>query len=105
MHSVAGAEAVVIGDVSSFDQMRSVAQEVNALGKFNAVIHNVGIGYQEPERIETKDGLPHVFAVNTLAPYVLTALIQKPERLVYLSSRLHESGDPSLDDATWGKRQ
>lgn len=105
MHSVPGAEAVLVGDLSSLDQMRSVAQQVNALGTFNAVIHNVGVGYQEPKRIATKDGLPHVFAVNTLAPYVLTALIRKPERLAYLSSGLHESGDSSLVDVTWEKRQ
>jgi len=104
MQSVPGAETVVIGDLSSIDEMRSVAQQVNALGTFNAIIHNVGIGYQEPKRIETKDGFSHVFAVNTLAPYVLTALITKPERLVYLSSRLHENGDPSLVDVTWIRR-
>jgi len=50
------------------------------------------------------DGLSQVFAVNTLAPYLLTALIDRPKRLVYLSSRLHENGDPSLDDLTWAKR-
>lgn len=99
--TVPGAEAVVIGDLSSIAQTRSVADQVNALGSFDAVIHNAGVGYREPRRIATEDGLPHVFAVNTLAPYILTALIRKQKRLVYLSSGLHRSGDASLQDLAW----
>jgi NAD(P)-dependent dehydrogenase (short-subunit alcohol dehydrogenase family) len=65
--------------------MRAVAEQANASGHFDAVIHNAGVGYRE-RRIETVDGLEHVFAINVLAPYVLTALIERPRRLVYLSS-------------------
>jgi NAD(P)-dependent dehydrogenase (short-subunit alcohol dehydrogenase family) len=46
-----------------------------------------------------------VFAVNTLSPYLLTALIARPRRLVYLSSGMHRGGDTSLDDLTWAKRR
>jgi len=99
-----GAETVVIGDLSSIAQIRKVAEQVNGLGAFDAVIHNAGVGYREPRRIETEDGLPHVFAVNTLAPYILTALIKKPKRLVYLSSGLHKGGDASLNDLAWKQR-
>ena len=102
--SVPGADAVVVGDLSSIRDMRSVADQVNALGRFDAVIHNAGIGYRESRRVETEDGLPHLFATNTLAPYVLTALIQKPKRLVYLSSGMHRSASLNLDDLTWVKR-
>lgn len=102
--AVPGAETVVIGDLSSIQQTRSVAEQVNACGSFDAVIHNAGIGYRESRRIATEDGLPHVFAVNTLAPYILTALIRKPKRLVYLSSGLHQSGDGSLKDLAWEQR-
>ncbi len=42
--------------------------------------------------------------MNTLAPYILTALIERPKRLVYLSSGLHQSGDISLQDLTWEHR-
>jgi NAD(P)-dependent dehydrogenase (short-subunit alcohol dehydrogenase family) len=104
MAGVPGAEAVVIGDLTSIAQTRKVAEQVNALGDFDAVIHNAGIGYREPRRIATVDGLPHLFAVNTLAPYILTALIKRPKRLVYLSSGLHRSGDISLHDLTWEQR-
>jgi NAD(P)-dependent dehydrogenase (short-subunit alcohol dehydrogenase family) len=104
MAAVPGAEAVVIGDLASIAQTKSIAEQVNRLGAFDAVIHNAAVGYREPRRIETEDGLPHVFAVNTIAPYVLTALIQRPKRLVYLSSGLHRSGDASLEDLTWENR-
>ena len=101
---VPGAEGVVTGDMTSIAQTRKVAEQVNELGAFDAVIHNAGIGYREPRRIATEDGLPHVFAVNTLAPYILTALIERPKRLVYLSSGLHRNGDASLEDLTWEHR-
>ncbi len=98
------AEAIVVGDVSAIRGARGVAEQVNALGRFDAVIHNAGIGYRERRRIETEDGLPHVFAVNVLAPYILTALIERPGRLVYLSSGMHHGADAHLDDLTWRTR-
>jgi NAD(P)-dependent dehydrogenase (short-subunit alcohol dehydrogenase family) len=102
--NVPEAEAVVIGDLGTITQTRNVAEQVNALGAFDAVIHNAAVGYKEPKRIETEDGLSHVFAVNTMAPYILTALIAKPKRLVYLSSMLHQNGDSTLEDLTWKAR-
>ena len=100
-----GAAAVLIGDVSTIAAMRAVADQANALGRFDAVIHNVGIGYREPCRIETADGLSQLWAVNVLAPYVLTALMRPPERLVYLGSGMHRSGDASLEDLQWQRRR
>ena len=99
------AEHVLVGDVSTIDGMRSVAAQANDTGRFDAVIHNVGIGYREPRRITTADGLAHVFAVNVLAPYLLTVLVAPPRRLVYLSSGMHRGGDPSLHDPQWTARR
>lgn len=103
--AVPGAETVLLGDLASIGQTRALAEQVNKLGRFDAVIHNAGMGYQEPKRVATDDGLPQVFAVNTLAPYILTALIERPKRLVYLSSGLHRSGDVSLKDLMWEQRR
>jgi NAD(P)-dependent dehydrogenase (short-subunit alcohol dehydrogenase family) len=100
-----GAEAAVVGDLSSLKQTRAVADQVNALGRFDAVIHNAGIGYREARRVETEDGIERVFAVNVLAPYLLTALIERPERLVYLSSGMHHGAEANLDDLSWRKRR
>ena len=99
------ASGVVTGDVSTLQAMRDVADQANKFGPFDAVIHNVGIGYREPRRVETLDGLSQLWAVNVLAPYVLTALMPKPKRLVYLSSGMHLGGDASLDDLQWAKRR
>jgi NAD(P)-dependent dehydrogenase (short-subunit alcohol dehydrogenase family) len=97
-------EAVVIGDVETIAGAKDLAAQVNALGHFDAVIHNAAVGYREGHRT-TADGLPHVFAINTLAAYILTALIEKPKRLVYLSSGMHHHADANLDDILWQKRR
>ena len=102
--AVPGAETVIVGDLTTIAETIQVAEQVNDFGLFDAVIHNAGIGYREPRRINTADGLPHVFAVNSLAPYILTCLINKPKRLVYVSSGLHKDGDASLKDLTWSNR-
>ncbi len=103
--SLPSAEAVVVGDLSSVAQARAVAEQTNRLGRFDSVIHNAGVGYREPRRIQTEDGLPHVFAVNVLAPYVLTALIERPKRMVYLSSGMHRGANASLEDVEWTQRR
>lgn len=102
--AVPSAEAVVVGDLARIEEVRAVADQVNALGRFDAVIHNAAVGFRERRRIQTVDGLAHVFAVNTLAPYMLTALIRRPKRLVYVSSELHRRGDTSLADLNWETR-
>jgi len=96
--------AVVIGDLSSLEGMHEVAAQAGAGGKLDAVIHNAALGYREPRRVVTADGLAQVFAVNVLAPYVLTASIEMPRRLVYLSSGLHRSGHADLGDLQWERR-
>lgn len=98
------AQAVAVGDVAEIAAMRQVAAQVNAWGPCDAVIHNVGIGSRE-SRGQTGDGLARLFAVNVLAPYVLTALITRPQRLIYLSSGLHTGGSPALDDLQWTQRR
>jgi NAD(P)-dependent dehydrogenase (short-subunit alcohol dehydrogenase family) len=99
------ARAVVVGDLSSIAGMRQVAEQANAGGPYDAVIHNAGVGYREPRRTRTDDGLEHVFAINVLAPYLLTCLIKRPGRLVYLSSGMHRGGDPDLTDPQWEHRR
>ncbi|WP_413990014.1 SDR family NAD(P)-dependent oxidoreductase [Labrys okinawensis] len=97
------AEAVITGDLETIAGARAVAGQVNALGPFDAVIHNAAVGYREDKHL-TADGLPHVFAINTLAAYILTALIGLPKRLVYLSSGMHHHARAHLDDILWERR-
>jgi NAD(P)-dependent dehydrogenase (short-subunit alcohol dehydrogenase family) len=102
--AAAGAEGAVTGDLSTVAGARAVADQVNRLGHFDAVIHNAGIGYRETRRVETEPGVPSVFAVNVLAPYILTALIERPKRLVYVSSGMHRGLQSRLNDLLWTKR-
>jgi NAD(P)-dependent dehydrogenase (short-subunit alcohol dehydrogenase family) len=103
--AVPGLEGVIVGDVSTIAVMSEVATDANASGRFDAVVHNVAVGHREPERVVTEDGLSHVWAVNVLAPYLLTALMLRPDRLVYVSSGMHLGGDPSLLDVQWTRRR
>jgi NAD(P)-dependent dehydrogenase (short-subunit alcohol dehydrogenase family) len=98
-----GAQRAVTGDLSTIAGAETVANQVNKLGRFDAVIHNAGIGYREG-RVETEPGVPGAFAVNVLAPYILTALIEKPDRLVYVSSGTHHGVRPRMDDLLWTRR-
>src|SRR5688572_11312568 len=95
---------VVVGDLGSAVDTRSIAGHVNALGRMDAVIHNAGISSTKG-RSPTPEGHATLFAVNTLAPYMLPALLERPRRLVYLSSDMHRSGTSSLRDINWSERR
>src|SRR5258708_11822269 len=106
--SVAGlaprAAGVVIGDLASAAGTRGLAGQVNEVGRMDAVIHNAGI-FLEPSRGTTAEGHAKTLAVNTLAPYILTALIGRPGRLIYLSSGMHHGGAGSPPDIDWTQRR
>jgi NAD(P)-dependent dehydrogenase (short-subunit alcohol dehydrogenase family) len=100
--AVPGSYGAVTGDLSSVQETKDLAAQAADLGPFDAVVHNAGLGFRE-QRVVTEDGVEHVFAVNVLAPYILTALLPAP-RLVYLSSGLHRRGRPDLADLAWERR-
>jgi len=84
-----GADAVV-GDLADLDQTRAVAEQVNGIGPMDAVIHNAGV-YTGAQ----------ILPVNVVAPYLLTVLIGRPRRLIYLSSGLHRGSRPDVGHADW----
>ena len=97
--AVPGAAGVAVGDLASLAQTSDLAKAAAAQGPFDAVIHNAGISRSGArERSVTGDGLEETFQVNVLAPYLLTALMPRPARLVYLTSGLEANGAPDLDD-------
>src|SRR5215213_7667152 len=98
------AAGVVVGDLASADETRGVADQVNAVGGIDAVIHNAAV-YVDPRRVVTPEGHARTLAVNVLAPYLLTAWINRPSRQVYLSSGMHNDGDASLRDIDWTARR
>jgi NAD(P)-dependent dehydrogenase (short-subunit alcohol dehydrogenase family) len=95
---------VVIGDLGSAAETRRVADQINAIGRMDTVIHNAGT-YSTKGRSPTPEGHATILAVNTLAPYMLTAMIERPRRLVYLSSGMHRGGEASLRDIEWIERR
>lgn len=97
------AAGLVIGDLTSAAQTRGLADQVNKIGRMDAVIHNAGI-FRESSRGQTPEGHAKVLAVNVLAPYLLTGVIDRPDRLIYLSSSMHYSGEGPLSDIDWKDR-
>lgn len=88
LEKLPGAETVLAADLSNMEETKHLAAEVNASGKFDAVIHNAGVYRASAQEILT---------VNTLAPYILTCLIDRPQRLIYLSSGMHLDGSAKLE--------
>lgn len=99
-----GLTDVVVGDLASLAQTRDLAAQATDAGPFDAIIHNAGVGGGVPTRTETEDGLERIFAINVVAPYLLTALVPAPGRLVYLTSGLEAQGFVDLDDLQWTRR-
>lgn len=85
---------VVVGDLADIDQVYDVAEQADELGRMDAVIHNAGVN-------TGRDIMP----VNVVAPYVLTAQMRRPSRLIYLSSSMHTSGRPLIDGVDWSGRR
>lgn len=87
------AAGVAIGDLASTAETRDVSDQVNAIGGIDAVIHNAAV-YADSGRAQT-------LAVNVVAPYLLTAWIDRPTWLIYMSSDMHRSGNPSPGAYDW----
>jgi NAD(P)-dependent dehydrogenase (short-subunit alcohol dehydrogenase family) len=102
--AVPNAAAVAVGDLSSVAQTRALAEEAAGFGPYDVVIHNAGVGGGQPAPALTADGLERIFQVNVLAPYMLTALLPRPSRLVWLTSGLEADGAARLDDLQWQTR-
>jgi NAD(P)-dependent dehydrogenase (short-subunit alcohol dehydrogenase family) len=119
-----GAETVLVADLSSFDETKRLAEDLNRLGAFDCVVFNAGM-YRGPftsgpaKMVGIPNYVPGVdfivegymsidpnqVAVNTFSAYILTCLIKPtPTRLVYVSSSMHHTGDASLQDLTWQTR-
>jgi NAD(P)-dependent dehydrogenase (short-subunit alcohol dehydrogenase family) len=101
--AVPEAAGVAIGDLASLSQTRDLAKSL-ADEQFDAIVHNAGVG-GSGRRQATEDGLERVFQINVLAPYVLTALMPLPARLIYLTSGLASNGVIDLNDLQRERRR
>ena len=99
-----GAEDCLIGDLSSISATKQLAEEANKkYGSLDAVVHNAGVWHKDQDP-RTENGISNTFVVNSLAPFILTSLMNKPKRIIYVSSGLHGNGDQTLKDVGWQKR-
>ena len=103
-HLVPDAAAIVVGDLSSAAETRGIADQVNRIGRMDAVIQNAGV-YLLPARGATPEGHATTLAVNSLAPFLLSVLLERPARMIFLSSGLHRGGEGSLKDLDWTERR
>lgn len=85
---------LVVGDLADRAEVRGIVHQLDHVPRLDAVIHNAGV-YTGPA----------VIPVNVVAPYLLTALLPPPGRLVYLSSGAHFGGRPALDGVDWDGRR
>ncbi|QYX75843.1 SDR family NAD(P)-dependent oxidoreductase [Streptomyces akebiae] len=91
LHLLVGRGAgLVVADLTDRDAVRRIAAELNDTPPLDAVVHNAGVWSG-----------PAVMPVNIVAPYLLTALVRGPRRLVYVSSGSHFDGRPSADGIDW----
>ncbi|TSO25530.1 SDR family NAD(P)-dependent oxidoreductase [Lactobacillus sp. LL6] len=83
-----GIKGIAIGDLSKPDEVKKIAEQVNSWGKFDAIIHNAGV-YTSDSNL--------TYRVNVAAPYVLTCLIHRPQRLIYVASGMHIGAQLDID--------
>jgi NAD(P)-dependent dehydrogenase (short-subunit alcohol dehydrogenase family) len=84
---------VVVADLGRLDDVKSLLLQLDSLGHLDAVIHNAGV-------LDAED----LLHVNVVAPYLVAARRDKPERQVFLSSDMHPGGRATLAGIDWSGR-
>ncbi|NYI40203.1 SDR family NAD(P)-dependent oxidoreductase [Demequina lutea] len=103
-HDFPEAAGVAVGEFDSLESTTALAAAANDLGPYDVIIHNAGVGGGVAGRALTADGLERIFHINVVAPYILTALMPVPSRLIYLTSGLEADGTWEPDDLQWSSR-
>ena len=104
LEQVPGATGAVVGSYDSLASVRELAAAANAAGPFDVVIHNVGLGPDQPAQRTTEDGLEQMVQINAVAPYLLTCLMPLSPRMVYIGSDAHRGGSVELEDLNFERR-
>ena len=100
-----GDAALVTGDLASRVEVHELADQITAHGPLDVLVHNAGVWVRGDTPPTTDDGLDTTFAVNVLAPHLLTHLLadRVQDRLLWLGSGMAGSGRP--DPAALGRPQ
>lgn len=99
----------IIADLSSLEGVRSVARTINSSAAgVDVLVNNVGAVFTR--RVESVDGIEMTFALNHLAPFLLTNLLldalkrRAPSRVVTVSSDAHRGATMDFDDLEGRRR-
>ncbi len=98
------AHGIVVGELDSLISTSALAAKASAFGPYDVIIHNAGIGGGVPERVQTEEGFERIFHTNVIAPYMLTALMELPKRVIFLTSGLQANGAWTPEDLQWNDR-
>ena len=103
-----GQVEVFVADLSTQAEVRRLAGEVlQCLSRIDVLVNNAG-GYWNTRHV-TADGLERTFALNHLAPFLLTGLLlnrlkhSAPARVVTVSSSAHATGRIDFGDLQGGR--
>lgn len=99
------AHGVVVGELDSLASTSSLSAKANAFGPYDVIVHNAGTGGGVSERAETGDGLERIFQTNVLAPYLLTAQMELPRRMIFMTSSVEATSKWVPDDLQWTGRR
>jgi NAD(P)-dependent dehydrogenase (short-subunit alcohol dehydrogenase family) len=100
--AAAGQPRLEIADLSSMTEVRDLAGRLGTLGRLDVLINNAGLVLGE--RRTSADGFEYTFALNHLAPFLLTNLLREqlaasaPARVITVSSAAHRGARLDLDD-------
>ncbi|WP_296665770.1 SDR family NAD(P)-dependent oxidoreductase [Demequina sp.] len=92
-----GAAGAVTGRLDSFASTRLLADDARRRGPYDVIIHNAAAGGDQSSPVLTEDGLERIVQVNTVAPYLLSALLSLPRRIVFIGSDSAFHGRPAVD--------
>ncbi len=101
----AGDVDLVTGDLARLADVRALADQLRQLGPLDVLVHNAGVWVRGDTPRTTVDGFETTFAVNVLAPHLLTGLLGEvvTGRLLWLGSGMAGSGRP--DPTRLGRSQ
>ena len=99
------AHGVIVGELDSLASTSAMSARANALGPYDVIIHNAGTGGGVPERVQTADGFERIFHTNVIAPYLLTAQMELPRRMIFLTSGVEANAKWFPEDLQWSHRR
>ncbi|WP_062304756.1 SDR family NAD(P)-dependent oxidoreductase [Demequina subtropica] len=98
--AVPDALAGVTGRLDSLSSTRLLADDARGRGPYDVIVHNAALGPEQERPIPTEDGIERILQVNLVAPYLLSALLTVPRRIVLIGSDAAFAGRPRVDLST-----